>query len=108
MRGTPVRRTDTVPECVAPNSGVAFPVPLELIEAIAGRVAQLLSENLAPAQAEGYLDAEAAAEYLACPKSRIYELTSAGRLRHYRDGRRVLFTRPDLDQLLEIKEIDAK
>lgn len=37
-----------------------------------------------------------AAAFLACPVSRVYSLTSAGRLPVHRDGTRLLFTRDEL------------
>lgn len=51
----------------------------ELIEQIARRAAQLLAEHAEPAKAEpdGYLDVNGAAEFLACPKSRIDSLASS-------------------------------
>lgn len=103
----PIHRPDTGPESVGPSSGLALAVPAELIEAIAGRVVELLTDQAEPT-ATGYLDAEAAAEYLAAPKSRIYELAAAGRVRHYRDGRRLLFKPSDLDELLEVKGIEDR
>lgn len=69
----------------------------ELIEQIARRAAELLSERVAPAEdGNGYLDAVGAAEFLACPKSRIYSLASLGRIPHYHDGSRLLFDRDEL------------
>ena len=100
-------RPGASPESVGPSSGLALAVPAELIEAIAGRVVELLTDQAEPT-ATGYLDAEAAAEYLAAPKSRIYELAAAGRVRHYRDGRRLLFKPSDLDELLEVKGIEDR
>ncbi|MEK6276923.1 MAG: helix-turn-helix domain-containing protein [Actinomycetota bacterium] len=74
-------------------------IPPELVEAIAVRVAELLAERLEP-PADPYLDADAAAEYLAAPRSRVYELVERRRLRPHRDGRRLLFRRADLDAAL--------
>jgi excisionase family DNA binding protein len=65
--------------------------------------AELLVEAL-PAKPEPYLAVEEAAEYLAAPKSRIYELVERGRLNPYRDGRRLLFRREDLDAVLHREE----
>lgn len=90
---------------VSPNVSGTFTLPPELFEALAVRVAELVTAQVEGDGAEGYLDAEAAAEYLAVPKSQIYQLTHSGRVRHYRHGRRVLFRAEDLDALLEVQEI---
>lgn len=45
---------------------------------------------------DGYLDAAGAAEFLACPPSRIYALVSAKRIPFYKDGSRLLFDRAEL------------
>jgi len=75
-----------------------------LIAAVAERVAATLGER----SNGGYLDADAAAKYLCCPRGRVYELAAAGRVRHHRDGRRILFTRQDLDAALETIEPRVK
>lgn len=62
----------------------------ELLERIAERAAELLvgRQGAEPAR---FLDVAGAAEFLACPKSRVYALVSAKRLPHHRDGSRLLF-----------------
>jgi excisionase family DNA binding protein len=50
--------------------------------------------------AEPWLDVPAASKYLACKPRRIYELVAEGRLRHARDGRRLLFRSAWLDASL--------
>ena len=75
------------------------------IDAIAEAVTERIGERAAPAP---YLTVEQAAEHLACDnKRRIYELVSQGRLKHYRDGRRVLLRREDLDAALEVRDVAA-
>jgi excisionase family DNA binding protein len=74
----------------------ALPLPPDLVAAIAEQVADAVIEQL-PDRPEPYLNVEQAAEYLACRKPRIYELVEAEHLRTYRDGRRLLFRREDLD-----------
>jgi excisionase family DNA binding protein len=49
---------------------------------------------------EPWLGVQDAAQYLACPVSRIYDLVSLGRLNPHRDGRRLLFRPGDLDAAL--------
>lgn len=62
----------------------------EMVERIARRAAELLAERESISDG-GYLDVAGAAAFLACPKSRIYALVSAGRLPHHHDGSRLLF-----------------
>jgi excisionase family DNA binding protein len=73
---------------------------------VADRVAALLAERVPP-ERDGYLGVEGAAKYLGRPKSRIYELVAAKRLRHYRDGRSLLFRREDLDAVLRVRGVEA-
>jgi len=71
--------------------GATLAVPPELVEQIAQRAAELLAEQAPAAGPVGFLDVDGAAEFLACPKSRVYALVSADRLPHHRDGSRLLF-----------------
>jgi len=74
---------------------IDFEAPPELVEAIAERVVELLAPKLdAPGE---WLTAAEAAEYLRCPPSRIYALSSAKRIPLHRDGSRLLFRRSELD-----------
>lgn len=82
------------------NPGLHLTFPPELLDLIADRVADRLADRLEPTSAEGYLTAEQAAEYLAAPIGRVRYLTRTGELRCYRDGRRVLYRRRDLDAVL--------
>jgi excisionase family DNA binding protein len=66
----------------------------ELVEQAAVRAAALLTEHVT--KPDGFLDVEGAAEFLVCPKSRIYALVSARRIPHYKDGSRLLFDRGEL------------
>jgi excisionase family DNA binding protein len=78
-------------------SALTLDLPPELVEQIAQRAAELLATS-APngAQVDGYLDVAGAADFLACPRSRIYSLVSAKRIPHHRDGSRLLFDRAEL------------
>jgi excisionase family DNA binding protein len=71
-------------------------VPVDVIDAIAERVADRLAETR-PEGAEGWIGVEEAAAHLACPKSRIYDLVSARRIPHERDASRLLFRRSEID-----------
>jgi len=70
-------------------------VPDEMFEALADRVTEKLWQRREDDR-EGFMKADEAAAYLACPKSRIYALLSARRIPHHRDGSRVLFDRAEL------------
>jgi excisionase family DNA binding protein len=48
-----------------------------------------------------YLTASQAANYMACDKRRIYDLTSSGRLRYVKDGSRLLIRQSWIDSYLE-------
>lgn len=77
-------------------------VPDAFVQAIAERVADLLADNLTEASpSEPWIGVEQAAEHLACPTSRIYDLVSQRRLAPRRDGRRLLFKRSHLDAAIE-------
>ena len=91
----------------AANNGLSLGVPPELVDAIAGQVAAQLAEQL-PEKPMPYLLIEEAAEYLACPVSRIRDLKDQGKLKHYRDGRRLLFRREDLDAALTVREPERR
>jgi len=77
-------------------------VPDVFVQAIAERVAELLADSLAGGSTpEPWIGVEQAAEHLACPPSRIYDLVSQRRLTPRRDGRRLLFKRSYLDAAIE-------
>lgn len=76
---------------------VSVEITEELLERIAERAAALLADRQGE-EPVGFLDVAGAADFLACPKSRIYALVSAGRLPHHRDGSRLLFDREELHE----------
>ena len=66
------------------------------IEAIAGRVAELVArQDVSP-----WLNSQGAAAYMACPVSRIRKLTMTGQLPSYKEGGRRLYKRNDLDRFI--------
>jgi excisionase family DNA binding protein len=76
-----------------------------LLDALDGDALDALAERLAPrlakpAQPDGWLTVTEAAEYLRCPKSRVYSLVSARRIPFVKDGSRTLFRRSELDSWL--------
>ena len=83
----------------APDHTSAIPaltVPPELVEAVAVRAAQIVAERTAAPRP--WLDVQGAAEYLACPPSRIYALTSKRAIPFEKDGSRTLFRPEALDE----------
>jgi len=78
-------------------SGLAFEFSEQLLDELAAAVAQRLEERArAVPEDTGYLDVAAAAEFLSCPRSRVYALVSADRIPHHRDGSRLLFVASEL------------
>jgi excisionase family DNA binding protein len=76
-----------------------------LLDALDGDALDALAERLAPrlgqpGQADRWLTVGEAAEYLRCPKSRVYSLVSARRIPFVKDGSRTLFRRSELDAWL--------
>ena len=66
----------------------------EDLEQLAERLEPILRSRLdasSKSTGGGYLNVEGAAEFLACPRSRVYALVSSGRLPHQKDGSRLLF-----------------
>jgi excisionase family DNA binding protein len=78
---------------------LSVPVPEGFVEQVAARVAEILGAR--EPQPEPWVGVGAAAEHLACPRSRVYALVSARRIPHRRDGSRLLFRRSELDAWLE-------
>jgi excisionase family DNA binding protein len=73
-----------------------------LLQALAEHLARLLADTFELSNVpEPWIGVEQAAEHLACPTSRIYELVSQHRLTPRRDGRRLLFKRSHLDNAIE-------
>lgn len=95
----PAHGGDHAPNGSRPSGDWPLGVPAELVEHLAELVAERVIERL-PDRPEPWLDADAAAAYLAAPRSRVYELVERGRLRPHRDGRRLLFRAADLDACL--------
>jgi excisionase family DNA binding protein len=77
-------------------------LPPELIDAIAERAARLVLETLNDQRplASPYLTIPEAAAYARCKRQRIDDLLSARRLTRYKDGRRTLILKAELDAWL--------
>jgi excisionase family DNA binding protein len=93
------------------SAELALSVPSELVELIAERAAELVRQGVSREDPLGhslsggwgagpYLSVPEAAAYLRAKPQRIYDLLSAGRLNRYKDGRRVLVSRAELDTYL--------
>lgn len=78
-------------------------IPPELLEAIAALVAARVVDALDQAS-EPWMNAKSAAAYIDAPVSRINSWVETGRVRCFRDGKRLLFRRTDLDDVLEEDE----
>lgn len=78
-------------------SGLRLPIPDELLDLLADRVAERLEQRAGASPAAGWLTAAEAAEHLGCPLSRVRKLTMTGELPVQRDGRRCLYRREELD-----------
>jgi len=83
---------------------LALVVPDELLDALAERTAQLLTERLRPPQTQSpWLGFDGALAYLGFSRDRLYKLTAARAIpfRKKRDGQGLLFHREELDRWLE-------
>lgn len=90
-----------VADPVGTVTALSVELPAELVELIAQRAAAILADRTPTDEAEGFMDVAGAAEFLACPASRIYALVSAKRLPVHRDGSRLLFRRDELRDYID-------
>jgi excisionase family DNA binding protein len=87
-------------------SALAAALIAELDDETLGALADLLTPLLAARldariDASRWLNAEDAADYLACSRDRLYDLVQVGKLKPSRDGRRLLFRSGELDAYLD-------
>jgi excisionase family DNA binding protein len=82
-----------------PDTTLRLTIPDELIEEIARRAAELALKQLQKAATSEppYLTITEAAAYLRCKRQRIDDLLSKRTLRRFKDGRRTLILRTELD-----------
>lgn len=82
-------------------NAVEWPLLLDqLVEEIARRAARIVLTQLdqpGAAKVSPFLTIAEAAEYARCKRQRIDDLLSARRLTRYKDGRRTLISRAELD-----------
>ena len=88
-------------------------IELELHDGVIDELAQSLAERVeacltGQGGGRGYLDVQGAAEYLSCPRSRIYDLTSRRQLPHYKLGSRLLFSKQEIDAWLDETKVEAE
>jgi excisionase family DNA binding protein len=92
----------TIP--TSPGGGVALVIPPSLIDALARRTAALILgalEERSCANPSPYLTVSDAARYLGWPRERIYKLTAAKAIPHFKHGGRLLFRPSELDRWME-------
>ena len=78
---------------------VAFPDVL--VDVLADAVVERLSATKTPFE-DTWMNAEEAARHIGgAPVSRVHDLVQQGKLQPYRDGRRLLFKRSELDAYVE-------
>jgi excisionase family DNA binding protein len=87
-------------------SALAAALIAELDDETLGALADLLTPLLAARldariDASRWLNAEDAADYLACSRDRLYDLVQVGKIKPSRDGRRLLFRSGELDAYLD-------
>ena len=84
-------------------SELTLTVPDELLDMLARRIAQLVSDREPQASGSPWFDVEAALEYLPFSRDQLYKLTAAKAIpfRKKRDGQGLLFHRGELDRWLE-------
>ena len=66
------------------------------VERIALRIADLMAQQ----EGSPWLNSEGAAEYMACPISRIRKLTMTDELPSYKEGGRRLYKRSEIDAFI--------
>jgi hypothetical protein len=82
-------------------SPISLNVADELVEQIAHRAAELLTERSEKPVEDGWLrGAERIAAYIDAPRSRVYALASARRIPVHHDGSALIARRSELDQWL--------
>jgi excisionase family DNA binding protein len=70
----------------------------DALDALAARLAPRLERLAAPIDDHGWLrGADQIAEHLGCPRSRVYSLSSSGRIPVERDGSALVARKTDLD-----------
>ena len=82
------------------SAPVTFTLPVEVVEQIAQRAAEIVLERLAADDGQRWLTVDQAAAYIGAKPQRVYDLRSSGRLSRHGDGGRALVDRRELDRLV--------
>ena len=82
-------------------AALSIEVPARVIEAVAQRAAEIVLDLLAREQHfPMYLSVPEAANLMRTKPQRVYDLLSSGRLTRFKDGRRVLVSRAEIETYL--------
>jgi excisionase family DNA binding protein len=87
----------------SPSAPLTLTIPAPLLEQIAARAAQLVLAQLQPdlPLESPYLTVPEAAAYARCKRQRIDDLLSSHRLTRYKEGRRTLVLKAELEARLQ-------
>jgi excisionase family DNA binding protein len=72
-----------------------------ILTAVDERVDKLVNERLEELNQSPWMNVKEAADYLRCGTSRLYKLTAADAIPHFKEEGRLLFNRHELDSWLE-------
>jgi excisionase family DNA binding protein len=76
-------------------------IPDTEINALETRITESLVERLQGLITSPWMNIAEAADYLACPKKRLYNLVGKGEIPHRKQNGRLLFSRSELDRWLD-------
>jgi excisionase family DNA binding protein len=77
-------------------------IPDAEIAALEQRLTEQILERIQEDACSPWLTVDQAAEHLAWPKKRLYNLVSKGEIPHRKQGNRLLFNRVELDRWLDL------
>lgn len=81
------------------SAALVLPFPDDWLDEIARRVVALMGQ--APTgDADPWMTVTDAARHMGCTTNRVYKLVAQESLPHYREGRRLLFKRSELDSFI--------
>jgi hypothetical protein len=86
-----------VPNSERPNSDAFGPLIDQLAEQVVRRATEMLGQQPPPTEARWLRGAKAIASHIGAPVSRVYDLSSAGRIPVEHDGSMLLAHTADLD-----------
>lgn len=83
-------------------SPLALVVPDDLVETLVDLVSERILASEPRSAPSPYLTTDQAAAFLQCSRQRIHDLLSAGRLSRFKEGRRTLVSREEVERLVEL------